>query len=258
MIDDKTQHGLDTSYSLSTEHKLPYSVFQPDDANQIIELFNLVNQLYPTGRAWYGTEGGVFDNLHGALNVSFLRVIESYKALINSSIPDNNNFSTDDAKFLEYKYGLITNESVSLTLRRSALARKIGHPNDIKARQSKSFIENQLRLAGFDVTVYENTLPYRTPQEIAGLVIEETQHGDNTQHSDSTYHGSVTFDVIANKIQPGESYGVGTNLWASFFIGGDTLGDVAIIPLERQREFRELVLKLKPAHLAAYIFINFV
>lgn len=255
---DETQHGLGTPYSLKTPHKLPYSLSQPDDETQLIELTNLVNSLYPTGRAFYRPKNGVFENVHNAVNVSFLRVIQESINLIDSSIPDNDNFNEENAEYLEYQYGLSSSSNVSLELRKSALRRKIGHPNNLKARQSKNFIEAQLRLAGFDVRVYENTPPYKSPSDVANLVVDETQHGGDTQHSDSTYHGGVTFEVIANKIDSNESYGIGTgNEWASFFIGGEQLGETATVSANRQREFRELVLKLKPAHLAAYIFINF-
>lgn len=277
MSQDKTQHGLKTFFGLKTPHKLPSKIDNSDEQESFNQLNNLVDSLYPTGRAWYAPEGGVFKNLHEGINTSFLRLIIEYQNLINKSIPDNENFTLKDAEFLEFKYGLTTYDApVSsfttidqsflvdqernnvLEQRKSALRRKIGHPNNLKERQSKNFIEDQLQLAGFNVRVFENTFPYFTPSEIAKLILNDTQHGGDTQHADNTYHGGVTFEVIANKIDPDESYGVGDNLWSSFFIGGETLGEVATVPQYRQREFRELVLKLKPAHLAAYIFINFV
>lgn len=257
-MNENTQHGLETPFSTKTPHKFPSSVLQTEDENELTKLFELIKDLYPTGRAFNIQENSVFQSLHEAINLSFLRVINDYKSMINSSIPDNDDFTALDATFLEYKYGLSTNENVSLDLRKSALRRKIGHPNNIKPRQDAIFIEEQLNLAGFNVKVFENTIPYQTPSQISGSTIDTTQHGGGTQHGNNSYHGGVTFDVIANKIEPSEAYGVGDNLWASFFIGGDTLGEVAAIPQSRQREFRELVLRLKPAHLAAYIFINFV
>jgi len=271
--DQKTQHGSNTQFGYNTPHKYPADSVQTEDDIIVTELTNLVDELYPTGRAFYKPKGGTFDLLHDAINLSFLRFINEYNNLINSSIPDNENFTKEDASFLEYKYGLSDRTGNDLDFRKSALRRKIGHPNNIKARQSRSFIEDQLRLSGFNVRVYENiptfstgdggissTTPipiYKTPGEVGGSVIDATQHGGNTQHGEGTFHGGVTFEVIANKIDPDESYGVGNNLWASFFIGGDELGENAVIPESRRREFRELVLKLKPAHLAAYIFVNF-
>jgi hypothetical protein len=257
MIDEKTQHGVNSSYGLSTSHKYPASSLQTEDDIIDLELSNLVSQLYPTGRAFYGPKGGAFDLLHQAINTSFVRFVNEYTNLINSSIPDNEKFTKDDASFLEYKYGLSNRSETNLETRKAGLRRKIGHPNNIKPRQSRGFIEDQLRLSGFNVRVFENTPPYKTPSEVGGTVVDTTQHADDTQHGDGTFHGGVTFQVIANKIDADESYGVGANLWASFFICGENLGENAIIEENRRQEFRELVLKLKPAHLAAYIFINF-
>jgi len=274
MINEKTQHGINSDYGLKTPHKYPSSSVRTEDDIIVTELTNLVDELYPTGRAFYKPKGGTFDLLHDAINLSFLRFINEYNNLINSSIPDNENFTKEDASFLEYKYGLSDRTGNDLDFRKSALRRKIGHPNNIKARQSRSFIEDQLRLSGFNVRVYENIPTFSTGdggissttpipiyknswRKLGGSVIDATQHGGNTQHGEGTFHGGVTFEVIANKIDPDESYGVGNNLWASFFIGGDELGENAVIPESRRREFRELVLKLKPAHLAAYIFVNF-
>jgi hypothetical protein len=257
MINEKTQHGINSDYGLKTPHKYPATSVQTEDDIIVTELANLVDQLYPTGRAFYKPKGGTFDLLHDAINLSFLRFINEYTNLINASIPDNENFTKEDASFLEYKYGLTDRTGNDLDFRKSALRRKIGHPNNIKPRQSKNFIENQLRISGFNVRVFENTPPYKTPSEVGGTIVDTTQHGGDTQHGGGTFHGGVTFQVIANKIDADESYGVGANLWASFFICGENLGENAIIEGSRRDEFRELVLKLKPAHLAAYYFVNF-
>lgn len=264
-MSELTQHSINVGHGFDTPHKYPFSVEQPEDEVQLIELNNLTNQLYPTGRAWYKPENGSFEALHQAINLSFLKIIEDYKQLIDSSLPDNENFTSDDATFLEYKFGLRNgeninsqlSESISLEIRKSAIKRKMGHPNNIKARQHRLFLETQLQLSGFNVYVHENTPPYLTPQDLIGLVTTPTEHANDTEHGNSTFHGTLTGDVIANQIEP-ESYGTGEdNLWASFFIGGQTLGDTADVSESRRREFRELVLKLKPAHLAAYLVINY-
>ena len=53
-------------------------------------------------------------------------------------------------------------------------------------------------------------------------------------------------------------FGVGAFFVPTFFIGGAVLGESAIIPSDRQEEFRETVLKLKPAHLIAFTFVNYI
>ena len=251
--DKSTMHGVGTPHGLGVTHRYPILA-----GFSLSDIFSsLTRQLYPTGRAWYQKKGGVFFNLHVAINRTYIRFVEACKLTIDSTFPDNDNFNENDCNLWEYRLGLVTNPSLSLEVRKQAILRKMAYPSNIKARQSGLFIENQLRLAGFDVYVHENTRPYRTPADIVSLSLNNTQHGGITQHGDGVQHGSLNFDVIANLAVPNEQYSVGSNLWPTFFIGGETLGDVATIDENRLIEFKELVLKLKPAHTVAYIFINF-
>lgn len=253
-MSDQTVHKLTTVHSLLTPHKLPN-----ESATQLDILRDLSVQLYPTGRAWYRPENGAFQNFHDAVNISFVRLLEDMQSFIDSTFPDNPNFTVDDAALWEFRLGLITNTSISLEDRKQALIRKLGHPNNIKARQHPFFIQEQLQLAGFDVYVHENTIPYQTPEDINSVSPDENQHGGDSQHGDGFSHGGNNFDVIANSIEPSEQYSVGgnANLWATFFIGGQVLGDMATVPASRLREFKELVIKLKPAHTVAFTFINY-
>jgi hypothetical protein len=203
-------------------------------------------------------KNGVFDNFHNAINRSFIRVIEDSQATLDSVFPDSVKFDENDCELWEYRLGLVTNASLGLDFRRQTIARKMAFPSNIKARQSKSFIESQLQLAGFNVWVHENLHPYKTPNDIVAISLDLVQHGGGTQHGLGTQHGFSNYDVIANENVLNESYSVGSNLWATFFIGGQTLGQIASIPSNRQVEFKELVLKLKPAHLVAFTFINYV
>lgn len=254
-MSEKTVHKQGTPHGYATPHKYPST-----DTTVLDILNDLSIQLYPTGRAWYRPEKGIWEGFHAAINTSFARLIDDSKLLIDQTIPDNDNFTVTDAELWEYRLGLITNPLLDLELRKQAIKRKLGHPNNIKARQHPLFIQSQLQLAGFDVYVHENTIPYQTPEDVAAITLGELQHGGPTQHGDSTQHGGESFAVIANSIAEVEAYAVGgdENLWATFFIGGPNLGDVATVPLARLREFKELVIKLKPAHTVAFTFINYL
>ena len=48
-------------------------------------------------------------------------------------------------------------DSGTLEERKAAILRVLSYPNNIPERQSKSFIEDQLQLAGFNVYIHENT-----------------------------------------------------------------------------------------------------
>lgn len=253
-MSEKTVHKNSTPHGYKTPHKYPFI------NTTIVDLLKSVSiELYPTGRAWYRPAKGVFDNLHGALDLQIARLINESNLFLDSVFPDNENFTAADAKLWEYRLGLVTNENTDLQLRMDAIKRKLGHPNNIKSRQNALFIQSQLQLAGFDVYVHENTIPYKTPGDVAAILAGPTQHGEPTQHGNSTSHGGENYQVIANSIEEFESFGVGAgNLWATFFIGGVSLGDTANVPVSRLREFKELVIKLKPAQTVAFIFINFV
>lgn len=253
-MSEKTVHKSGTPHSFSTPHKFP------DKAESSLDILNdLAVQLYPTGRAWYMPENGVWKNFHTAINQSFVRLIKEANLLINGTFPDNEDFTTQDAALWEYRLGLITNESTNIINRREAIKRKLGHPNNVKARQHPLFIQTQLQAAGFDVWVHENTIPYKTPEDVASIDLGATEHGEPTQHGTGTQHGGESFEIIANSIDEVESFAVGEgNLWATFFLGGEELGTLAEIPYLRLREFKELVIKLKPANTAAFTFINYI
>jgi hypothetical protein len=229
------------------------------------ELIGLSADLYPTGRAFNMPNGSNLNNLHRGINMGLQRLIEAGAASLDSTFPDNENFNSADADLWEYRFGIPYNATLSIEERRAVLLRKMSFPQNIKARQGYRYVENQLQQAGFAVHVYENVFfdvlghhYYLTPADILGTQPTGTQHGGGTQHGDATQHGGGNYAVIANSAEPNENYSTGGNLWATFFIAGDTLNSIATVPASRQREFRELVLKLKPAHLVGFLFVNFL
>jgi len=250
-----TQHGSLTPFGFNTPHKFPTT---EESVSEFF--FRLSQDLYPTGRAWYMPTDSYFEGLHKSINLAYTRLVNDAKDTIDSTLPDNDKFVEDDADLWEYRLGLITNSLVSLEDRRTAILRKLAYPANVQARQHPLYIESQLQDAGFNVYVHENIKPYKTPEDVVAISLTATQHGGITQHADSTQHGSGSFQVIANSLDPNEVFNIGgdENLWATFFIGGEALGDMADISSERQKEFRELVLKLKPAHLVVFTLINFV
>lgn len=253
-----TAHGSGTPHGYKTPHRYPSKTSNSAD------LLNLAIQLYPTGRAWWLPENSNLANLHAGLNVSLLRLANDAYGIIDSSFPDNESFDDSDADFWENIYGIAYNPALTIQQRRAVLYQRMAYPNNILPRQSHTYIEAQLRQAGFNVHVYENIFYdifgihyYKTPADILGTMPGNVQHGGTTQHGGSTEHGGGNFEVIANKLDE-ESYSPGGVLWPTFFIAGDLIDQTATISLTRKTEFRELVLKLKPAHTVAYIFINYV
>ena len=260
VTDDSTVHGLNTPNGLNTPHRLPVS--QSQSLPSLMS--DLAMQLYPTGRAFNMQKGGVFDLFHEAINRSFIRLVEDSNFTLDSCFPDNENFSIDDCDLWEYRLGIVTNSSLDIELRKKAILRKMSFGRNVQARQHLDYIESQLQLAGFDVHLYENRFfeggqwVYKTPGDITGTLTNNIQYGGDSQYGIGAQYGANEFQVIANLSTENEPYNVGANLWATFFISGPTLGATAEVPLIRQQEFKELVLTLKPAHLAAFTFINYV
>lgn len=254
VTEKSTMHGVGTPHGLSTPHRFP------TNGESLTDIFSgLASSLYPTGRAFYMKKNGYFSLLHEAINRSFIRLVEDARLTIDSSLPDNENFNADDCLLWEYRLGLTTNLSLDIEVRKQAILRKMAYPSNIKSRQHPLFIQSQLQLAGFDVYVHENLPPYQTPDDIIILDLGAVQHGSGTQHGNGVQHGSLNFDIIANYPVVNENYSVGAgNLWATFFIGGAVLGEVANVDSNRMVDFKELVLKLKPAHTVAFTFINYI
>lgn len=210
-------------------------------------------------------ENSYLESLMYALSLSENRAYNDGLSIQNSILPDNSDFTSDDATDWERRLGMIVSPLVDLDLRKLAIKRKMNHPGDIKSRQHYLYIEGQLRAAGFDVYVYENRFPYggsyytRTLFDIIGGVgIDDLQHGDK-QHGDSQ-HGGTYSNIIANYIDEtlDSNFAIPSNLRCTFFIGGSPLGQFANVPIERKQEFRQLILKLKPAQMVGYLLINYI
>jgi hypothetical protein len=261
VTEKSTTFGTRAVFGLRTPFRFPNS-----NLSSVSSLMsNLATQLYPTGRAWYMLKNSVMEKFHSAINVSFVRLVDDARQTLDSCFPDNNNFSEDDCNLWEYRFGMRTNPTLSLAVRKEAIYRRMARGRNVPARQHIKYLEYQLQLAGFNVWLHENGFiedgvrVFKKPQDIIALMPENVQHGGTTQHGVGVQHGGVNADVIANSYKQNELYSVADEyLWSTFFIGGENLGDVAEVPENRLEEFRELVLKLKPAHLVAFTFINYV
>tara|TARA_R110002167_G_scaffold110087_4_gene280351 strand:+ start:14519 stop:15415 length:897 start_codon:yes stop_codon:yes gene_type:complete len=277
------------------------------------ELFlKLTERLYPKGRAFKIVSGSTKEKLHTALADSENDAYTSGLAVLDSILPDNPNFTAEDATDWERRLGMISNPFVILSDRKLAIARKMNHPGTIPARQHYKYIEGQLQAAGFDVIVTENRFPLSatipTPMGIAEMGVDEmggTVANTNpygvidpytlttdveqmglTEMGVGTMGGFYTvnpFEVVANNIDPlldadfftdtvisemgdgGEMGEMEMNasvdyldkLKFTFFVSGDSFPSDAIIAFDRKAEFRQLILKLKPANTVAFVYAEY-
>lgn len=223
-------------------------------------------QLLPSGRAWKVPVSGWFETLIRAISIRFDIAYKDGLSVLNSVLPDNANFTIQDAEDWERRLGMIPS-TAPLADRMEAIKRKMQHPGEIKARQHYLYVEGQLQAAGFNVYVHENRFDdgmggfeTQTPAEVAGSGgLFYNQHGQ-FQHG-QRQHGGGWGDKIVNSLNPDIDYNfnVGGNLRSTFFIGGMyPVGSYANIPANRRTEFRQLVLRLKPCQTVAYCFINYI
>lgn len=236
-------------------------------------IYNLTKQLYPTGRAFRVPDDSQKAQLQWALSVSESKAYEDALAVLDAILPDNDGFTADDATDWERRLGMISNDLVPLADRKLAIARKYAAPGTQPAHGHYLFLERQLRAAGFDVYVYENRFPdypsgwvTQTPFEVSGdlSIFSEWQHGGVAASGISRHgiirHGIHYNNIIVNSLDPIEdsSFNIGGTYRCTFFIGGAPLGTFANVAAAREKEFRELILKVKQVQDVGFLFVNYI
>lgn len=230
------------------------------------KLMTLTRQLYPTGRAWKLPFGGFFEKLHLGLAVSEERAYNDSYSIYYSLLPDNANFTSDDATDWERRLGLITNLATPLADRKAAILSKLQEPGLNPARSNYLFLQNRLQSAGFNVFVYENIIELYpsgyggvyNPVTLNANIFTELQQGMG-QQGDYQQGGFINHVIVNSMDNTTDThFDVGSTLRSTFFIGGAPLGTYANVPVSRELEFRQLILQLKPVPNVAYLFVNFV
>lgn len=262
-----------------------------DQQTLVGKILKLTKQLYPTGRAFKLPEGGWYYRLHKGLAQSEARAYAAVTGVLDGILPDNPNFTADDASAWERRLGLIDGTGVPLEDRKAAIRRKMNHPGPIAARGNWRYVEAQLQLAGFNVWVHENRfsdgaggwIPVSPDEALINVDYAshgEANHGEINHGSDLSYysnlfelaihgeinHGETThggaqyLNKVVNFIEeaPDAAFYEGNNLKATFYIGGQTFGTFADVDASRKNEFRQLILKLKQTQNVAYLLVNYV
>jgi hypothetical protein len=249
-----------------------------------LRLLELTKQLFPTGRAFRIPYNSVKEKFYNGILESEKDAYEDGISILDSILPDNDNFTAEDATRWEQRLGMIDGSANTLEDRKAAIRRKMNHPGDILARQSAGYIQDQLQLAGFDVYIHEN-IPALTPDQILAAAIDDIgEMGDSemdTIEMGSVFSlypdlfifpqmgeiemgaaemaGVVYINMVVNNINEDvdAAFLVGDNYKCCFFVGGQTLGTFADVPETRKDEFRQLILKLKPVQTVGILFINY-
>jgi len=239
--------------------------------NQLLSLFK---QNTPKGRAYNVPDRGDLQKLQVALNESLEDAYINAQGLFDSLLPDNPNFTDgtvdpldNDCNDWERRLGLkqwgVTTVGVTPTRleRMAAIAAKMGYPGNNAVRLTAEYMQEQLQAAGFMVFVYDNPLN-RSPSEVFGvptsLAYLDTFYLDEAYLGDEWADEGIT--VVANYIEEelDAMFDPGAN-WHGIFYIASTLTDVpAEVPLIRKAEFRQMILRLKAQHLAAFLNVVYV
>lgn len=231
------------------------------------KILALTKQLYPEGRAFKMQEGGFLEKLHQALSISEAQAYADAMSIRYDILPDNSNFTVDDATDWERRLGLINGSGSSLSDRMLAIKTKMNQPGDNPAKGSYLYLEEQLRNSGFDVYVYENKfLQYpsgvfatETPEQLTGLSNFITANEFNDcQFGQRRFGGNYNNKIVNNISEAADLNFNFDGAWKNtFFIGGNLLGSLGSVPTIRKDQFRQLILKTKPVHTVGFLLINY-
>jgi uncharacterized protein YmfQ (DUF2313 family) len=208
------------------------------------DILKITKQLLPSGRAWRLPDSGYFRKLLYAIGKSERRAYEFALSTLDRILPDNDNFTSSDASEWERRLNISSGYGyIPLETRKATILRKYQFPGGFLNRQNYRYIEAQLQLAGYSVTVTENYTPFATGTP--------TKHALTTLHSTDTRHGKADLidDLIANSITKGEVFSVDTYK-GCFYIDGT-------IPANSIPAFRQLVLTLKPVNTVAILRLTY-
>lgn len=227
----------------------------------------LYKLLFPrSGRAFNLTPDSDTDKLISALSTTDELLQADSLAILDVILPDNNDFTSDDATDWERRLGIVQNPLSSLADRKLAIKRKMNHPGEIKARQSYLFLERELQAAGFNLYVYENRFlsgyDYitKTPTEFSLDPFPNYTVQLNDQQLGDFQLGNIWSNKVANSIyqEDDDPFDVGDNLRSTFFVGGGYNGDWANVPATRETELRQLILTIKPVQTVGFLLINYI
>lgn len=215
-------------------------------------LNNVYKILYPTGAAFKTLQGSFRSKVHDGVDYALSDFFDIKDSFFNGLYPDNDLITIKEIDFLSYIYGLEYPSGTTFSQKKQLLLNRMNRSGAANYKQSAIYMQKVLNDFGFDVMVTENTSG-NIPVEL--MTVNFIQHGINVQHGMGMQLGMKHLPVIANSQELREVYSLGANNnWAAFFITG--IGGLdQYIPVQdsRMREFRELVLRLKPAHTVAVL-----
>ncbi len=232
------------------------------------KFISLTKQLFPTGLAFHIFPKSWKEAYYKAINIQQQSAYVAVSNINRKLLPDNSEFDETEADKWERALAITPSQGATIQERRDEIARKLAHPGPYLNRQSKEYLQAQLDAAGFNCKVYENRFDdgvggheTKSPFEVFG--VDETLPTSQDQLGDSQLGGSQLGAkwkyLIVNSVEneKDQNFDIGLVLGQTFFISGDPITTPATINSNREKEFRRLVLKVKPAQTVAFLNINY-
>lgn len=254
-----------------------------------MSIFNQIQHLLPTGRAWRviidkpfrrlleGISNGLSTDVDanstemgGNIEMGdgsemarpFVGVREYYDAVYLDHLPET---TTSLAEY-EAQFGLVSTGTDAERRQRLAAAWAA------QGGQSPKYIQDVVQANGFDVYIHDWWAPgTNNPRDPNAFIPDNSQQlvnkrsypapfqvvygGGGSFGESAVYYGAIGGTQIINNLKP-----IPTDpaKWRFFvYFGGETFGDYADVPAERRDEFEALLLKLCPTQLWIGTRINY-
>lgn len=229
----------------------------------------IAKMLQPDGSVFRIPTGSSIEKLYKAISSDNIggigKLYNDVKGISNEQLPDNDNFTIEMARRWYRRLGLFDSGAVPLADMKAAINQKLSFPGTPLNKQHYLFIEEQLRMAGFDVRVYENRfLPgptTKTPSEIlgvaAGNAVLDTFELGELELDEEWLDAGITLVMNYLEEEKDATFPI-LDYRSTFYIAGATIDTFADVPLSRKVEFRQLILNFKTAQMCAILFVNYV
>jgi hypothetical protein len=219
----------------------------------------------PPGPIWEYKPGGDFEKLLDGISENIASVQDYISQLKYIRDP----LLTPVLDDLEYEFGVLKDESLSESERRDQLLAIKGSRRSIGTAQ---FLQDTLRVAGFDVFVHRNDPPVN-PISFNRMALDDGKYaldskgaaldGGNQPYGHLLVNGKAS--DIEYSLCPSECEG----FWAAaFFVGGPAERDpgtgylqkidVATVPAARKSVFERLIVSIKPLHTWVNLYVQYI
>ena len=212
---------------------------------------------------------GILFRLHRAMAASLSRVIAAALGILDVILPDNPRFTLQDAHDWYRRLGIYDSGLVAFADMKRAIQQRLSFPQVPLNKQSPAYIQAQLQAAGFNVVVRKNKFSpgpvTKTPSEILGIPVGRAYWGAfawGTVDWGEVWSSTLPITLCVNYLEEDKDALFvipPTDYKSTFYITDPfSITSFASIDINRKIEFRQLILKLKSASMAAILFVNYV